>query len=173
MKVLTDSEIVALLREAKRLPPNWRGKLKPRPKEQAQHGERSLEVSRPNGGRFRIIVRQNHLNVFDFSMILVFCAADGKEYRLRRFNGKHPSGHTNRYEKKFGGQPVYFRNVFHIHTATERYQSANLEIDGFAEPTALYVDLKSAQEAFIAEHNFAEDVLGSSDPGLFDAGTFE
>jgi hypothetical protein len=171
--MLQDSEIANLLRELKRLPNNWKVRLKPRAKDQAQHGERSLDIPRPDGSKFRIIVRQNYLNVFDFSIILVFCAKDGKEYRLRRFNGKHPSGHTNRYEKKFGGQPVYFRNVFHIHTATERYQSANLEIDGFAEPTTRYVDLRSAQDAFIAEHNFAEDALGYSDPGLFDAETFE
>jgi hypothetical protein len=33
------------------------------------------------------------------------------------------------------------------------------------------VDLGSAQVAFIAEHNFAEDALGTSEPSLFDAET--
>ena len=43
---------------------------------------------------------------------------------------------------------------FHRHLATERYQKAGLKIDGYAEQTNDYSDIRTAQDAMIRDAGF-------------------
>ena len=172
--MLLDDHIQALLSEKKILPHNWRTKLKTKKKANTCHAEKELEIPRAAGGSFRIILRQNLPNPFDFSVILVYEDPTRKSYILRRYNGKHPSGHTNKREKANGGKDYYFRNVFHIHTATERYQTSDYDIDGYAEATGKYVDFKTAFERFIEDHAFELPAPFPSESGIpFDMETIQ
>lgn len=154
MRILREPEIAALLSEPKPLPENWQNRFRLKEKSGFQHEERSIEVSGQGGNVFRVILRQNRMNTFDFSIILMFRDKDGKEYRLLRYNGRHPSEHTNKWEKE-QGQPAHtFSLAFHIHRATERYQEAGYPIDGFAEMTTGYYDFHSALDRFFKDNNF-------------------
>jgi hypothetical protein len=90
----------------------------------------------------------------DFSIILVFRDADGSEYILRRHNGPHPSRHTNLYEKQVNFPNAELPICIHRHLATERYQKAGLQIEGYAEQTSDYTDLKTALDRMIIEAGF-------------------
>ena len=151
-RVLLDTEIAALLAESKPLPANWSSRLTLREKGGQMHRQREIEIEGDGGHRFRVVVRQNVLNQLDFSVILVFADADGTDYRLVRFNGRHPSQHTNKWEKRKGLSNWSFRNRFHIHKATERYQVDGLEIDGYAEVTDRYDSFESALSEFVNEN---------------------
>lgn len=165
VRILEDSEINALLTERKTLPDNWRARLKLLPKTDSKHLQRELEVSGANGNAFRIVCRQSTLNALDFSIILIFKARDGNEFRLCRYNGRHPSEHTNRLEKSNSHENVRFRNQFHIHMATERYQQQGFEIDGYAEVTKRYSSFATALEEFFRANGF---VLPEEHLPLFD-----
>lgn len=134
-RVLTDQDITDLLEEEKPLPENWETRLRPRRKQGVQHEERQLEVESTGGKKFRLIARRNRQNTLDFSIILVYEDEEGRDYRLTRYNGKHPSRHTNKYEKRQGLPNESFDPDFHIHLATERYQLSGYAIDGYAETT--------------------------------------
>ena len=69
----------------------------------------------------------------DFSLILGFFPKNSLQvFRLRRFNGKSHE-HTNKLEKE-----TFYD--FHIHMASERYQSSGLREDAFALATDRYAD---------------------------------
>jgi hypothetical protein len=153
-RILKDEEINDLLRERKPLPENWRVRLKLLPKTGFKHLQRDLQVRGVNGNTFRIILRQSIMNLSDFSVILVFQDKDGTEFRLCRYNGKHPSEHTNKLEEARGDRNAEFRNQFHIHWATERYQQGGFEIDGYAETTDRYCSFGSALTEFLGAHGF-------------------
>jgi hypothetical protein len=131
-RLLTDQEIAELLAERKPLPQNWQVRLRVREKANSAHKERQMDLASENENRFRIILRQSVHNPLDFSLILGFVDDDGNSYNLVRFNGRHPSQHTNRWEKARGKPNASFRNRFHMHKATERYQVEGLPIDGYA-----------------------------------------
>lgn len=154
MRILKDAEIAKLISEEKTLPDNWQSQFQLRDKSNFQHQERSIEVKGANGNSFRVILRRNKINIFDFSIILMFQDKDSKEYRLVRYNGKHPSEHTNKCEKEMGEKDCKFGPTFHIHRATERYQEAGYPIDGFAEVTTKYSDFHSALNCFLKHNNF-------------------
>jgi len=154
MRILRDPEIATLLSEPKLLPENWQSQFRLKDKSDFQHEERSIEVSGQGGNVFRVILRRNQINTFDFSIILMFRDKDGKEYRLLRYNGRHPSEHTNKLEKEQGQRAHTFGPAFHIHRATERYQEAGYPIDGFAEVTKTYHDFHSALDRFLKDNNF-------------------
>src|SRR5688572_16974714 len=97
-RLLTEGEIQKLLAERKPLAANWQTRLKPRQKADMRYTHRELSLKGDDGDDFRVIVRQSIPNVLDFSIILTFIDSDGAEYRLVRFNGKHPSQHTNKVE---------------------------------------------------------------------------
>lgn len=99
LRLLTDSEIQQLRAEKKVLPITWASRLKTRPKAETKFQHREFSVTGANNHEFRIIIRQNSENILDFSIILTFVDKDGSEYRLLRFNGKHPSEHTNKWER--------------------------------------------------------------------------
>lgn len=167
-RLLTDDEIGVLLREPKRLPTNWRARLQVREKSDVRFRQRDLRIEGDNGNTFRIIIRQNALNLLDFSLILTFEDEKDGTYRLIRFNGRHPSDHTNTWEKRRGLAKSTFRNRFHIHHATERYQIEGLEIDGYAEPTDNFESFDSALELFVRSHGFV--LPGGDEPTLFTQG---
>ncbi len=154
MRILKDDEIAKLLGETKILPNNWQSQFQLKDKSNFQHHERSIEVKGIEDNSFLVILRQNKINIFDFSIILMFQDKDGKEYRLIRYNGKHPSEHTNKWEKEQGEADYKFDPAFHIHRATERYQEAGYPIDGFAEVTTKYSDFHSALNRFLKDNNF-------------------
>ena len=166
-RVLTDDEIDSLVDEAKPLPKNWTKRLRPRQKSNRQHAEKALEVEGEAENTFRIITRQNAINPLNFSIILTFKDKDGHDFRLRRYNGKHPSQHTNRVEKARGDSNSSFRNRFHIHMGTQRYQEAGLPIDGYAEITTEYASFETALEVFIRSNGIV--LPGDDQPSLFDS----
>lgn len=155
-RILTDQEIADLLGEKKPLPPNWGTRLRLRQKRGYQYEERQLDVTSEQGRNFRFVARRNRQNPLDFSIILVFEDDDGNDYRLTRYNGKHPSRHTNRWEKDMGEASHTFDPDFHIHRATERYQRDGYAIDGYAETTDDYSDYGSAFDAFLEGCNFEQ-----------------
>ena len=163
-RILTDAEIAELLAEPKELPHSWKTRLKPRKRARRSHLERRLRLLGSTGNRFRVNVRDNPASLFDFSIILTFVDRDGTEYRLLRCNGKHPSDHTNKWEKKQRMPGAKFRNAFHTHRATERYQQEGFEIDGYAEETDKYYSFDSALEEFARLGSFVvqskEDTSG-------------
>jgi len=155
-RILKDNEIQDLIKEEKILPLKWQSKLKPKLKSRFQFEESSLSIKGKNGNIFRIIIRSNKINAFDFSIILVYRDNDGKEYRIVRYQGKHSSEHTNKWEKGKKLPNSKFKPAFHIHKATQRYQEDGFDIDGYAEITSLYNDFTSALDCFLKDNNFIE-----------------
>lgn len=144
VRALSDSEIAALVRERKPLPADWRRRLIPRRKQGNRFGEFSIDVPGDAGHAFRLLARQNHPGLLDFSVILLFVDEDGHEYILVRNNGVHSSRHSNRWEKARGLPGAIIGIGPHRHFATERYQEDGYAMDGYAEPTADYYDFASA-----------------------------
>ena len=141
----TDSDIQQLLAERKRLPDEYRKKLKLR--EKRGHREADLSIACVTGVEFRLIARQNSLNVLDFSIILAVCPAGSNQlFRLRRHNGKSHE-HTNQIEAGT------FYN-FHIHMATERYQELGMREDAYAEATDRFWDFDSALRCLVDDCGF-------------------
>ena len=133
----SDIEIAGFIAEPKQLPPDWRGRLRMRPKR--GHKEQQIELSGEDGNEFRIILRQSDVNPLDFSAIVAVRIPDSSRlFRLRRYNGKSHQ-HTNQIE----GDTFY---DFHIHTATQRYQDIGEREDTYAEVTDRYSDLNGAIE---------------------------
>lgn len=140
--LLTDTEIAALLSEAKPLGSGCFSKMQLRPKQ--GHKERELDVTGTNGSEFRLILRQSLFNVLDFSAILAYSSKSSSQvFRLRRYNGKSHE-HTNKIEQ----QTFY---DFHIHLATERYQQSGLREDAYAEATNRYGDFQGALSCLIGD----------------------
>jgi len=141
----TDSEIQQLLTERKPLPEEYRKKLKLR--EKRGHREAELSISGAAGTEFRLIARQNSLNILDFSIILAVCPAGSNQlFRVRRHNGKSHE-HTNQIE-----QNTFYD--FHIHMATERYQELGTREDAFAEVTDRFGDYETALRCLVEDCGF-------------------
>lgn len=141
----SDKEIDVFLREEKRLPADYRAKL--RLKDKRGHKEQELDVQGVAGSRFRLILRQSEFNILDFSVILSLCLPTSNLiFRLRRYNGKSHE-HTNVIE----GETFY---DFHIHAATERYQDFGPREDAYAQPTDRYADLNEALKCMFKDCGF-------------------
>ena len=141
----TDSDIQQLLAERKLLPDEYRKKLKPR--EKRGHREAELAVAGAAGVEFRLIARQNSLNILDFSLILAVCPAGSNQlFRLRRHNGKSHE-HTNQIEAN-----TFYD--FHIHMATERYQELGMREDAYAEATDRFGDFDGALRCLLDDGGF-------------------
>lgn len=76
MRILTDEEITALISEPKIVTANWFSRLEAKDKGHFQHKEKEVEIKGVNGSLFRIVIRQNKLNVLDFSIILTYRQKD-------------------------------------------------------------------------------------------------
>ena len=145
----TDKQIAMLIKERKQLSPDWRKKLRLRPKR--GHKESNLDFSGESGNGFRLILRNNSINSLDFSVILaVRVSQTNRFFRLRRYNGKSHE-HTNSIEKE-----TFYD--FHIHTATERYQVLeNKKEDKYAEVTNRYGNFIGALDCLIEDAGFPTD----------------
>jgi len=120
------------------------------------HKERDLAIDGVDGNRFRLILRQNDINAFDFSIILAVEVPNTNQlFRLRRYNGKSHE-HTNHIE----GDTFY---DFHIHMATERYQELGTREDAYAETTDRFGDFHGALRCLIQDGAFdlPDDPQGS------------
>lgn len=142
---LSETEIAALIAEAKPLPADYRQRVQTKSKR--GHRERELGLIGASGSEFRLILREASLNPLDFSAILAWVPPQSTSpFRLRRYNGKSHE-HTNTLES----QRFY---DFHVHQATERYQQSGLREDSFAEPTNRYQDFTGALRCLIQECGF-------------------
>lgn len=102
------------------------------------HLEASLQVQGAEESKFRLIVRQNRIDVQDFSVILGWeMPSVMRVFRLRRCNGR-----SHEHRNPLEGEAPFFD--FHVHTATERYQLHGYSEEHFAEPTSAYADLAGA-----------------------------
>lgn len=124
--ILDEETIRALLHEPKPVPENWRDRARPR-RGIAKHMRGRLEVIGQQGSEFEIQTRQHVDHRTNFSVLLLYRSAEGSSYILVRCNGLHPGGHRNRLEG------TEFGTAFHVYVATERYQHAGLDIEGYAE----------------------------------------
>lgn len=139
-----DQEIASLVQERKPLPTDWRNQIRLRPKR--GHDERQLDLTGDAGSEFRLILKQNQINLLNFSVILAVRVPQSNQiFRLRRYNGKSHE-HTNHIE----GMKFY---DFHIHIATERYQEIGTREDAYAEPTDRYGNFQGALRCLIADAN--------------------
>ena len=142
----SDREIASLMEERKPLPPDWRNRIRLRPKR--GHDERDLQLTGEAGNEFRLILRQNRVNRLDFSLILAVQVPESNQiFRLRRYNGKSHE-HTNHIEEE-----TFYD--FHIHMATERYQEIGTREDAYAEATDRYADFGGALRCLIEDANFS------------------
>ena len=137
-------QIELLLQERKHVPPDWRNRIRRRPK--PGHDEQHLDLAGDTRGEFRLILGQNKINSVEFSVILaVRVPGSSQLFRLRRYNDKSQE-HSNKIE----GVKFY---DFHIHVATERYQEFGTREDAYAEPTDRYGDFHGALRCLIADAN--------------------
>jgi hypothetical protein len=142
--MLSDQEILDLIKEEKVLPQNFRESLKLKNKSDLAFRECDI-VAESKSHKFVVTVRVNIVDAFDFSIILSYIDENGKHYIIRRYNGKHY--HKNKIEKTD-------LDGYHIHTGTERYQKLFKKIDGYAEPTNLYDNWNDALALMIFDCNF-------------------
>ena len=155
-----DREIDSLVEERKSAPGDWNNRIRLRLKR--GHRERDLDLIGDGGSEFRLVLRRNTVNQLDFSIILAVRVPQSSQlFRLRRYNGKSHE-HTNHIEEE-----TFYD--FHIHFATERYQSLGTREDAYAVPTDRYVDYHGALRCCIEDVNLAvaadqqgELVFGSS-----------
>ena len=154
--ILTELDIASLLAEPKPLPEDYQTRLQLRPK--SGHKERELDLTGGAGSDFQLIIRQSLFNPLDFSVILGYLMPGSNVlFRLRRYNGRSHE-HTNRIE----GNTFY---DFHVHTATERYQTAGYEEDHFAESTDRFADLSGAIQCMLQDCAF--EVPSGTQESLF------
>ena len=107
------------------------------------------EFQTVNGNIFRIKIHRNKKFINSFSVIFQYVDENKKIYNLKRYNGLH-APHINIIERnKVKG--------FHIHTATERYQEKNLNIEAYAEETDQYSDWKSAFVKLLYDCNIKQN----------------
>lgn len=149
----TDEKFAEWIAETKQLPGNWRTRLKLQLKEGTSFEHRSMDVQGDTGRVFRVMLRRNTLNQNDFSIILVLVTDEG-EYRLTRYNGSSHQ-HVNHIERQRGSPDHTFRDKFHIHIATERYQRRDRRnIEGYAVPTTSFSSFETAFEEFFSTNGF-------------------
>lgn len=139
----TDGEINKLVLESK----NYNGPIDNilRFKESDGHKKATVEMPRADGSTFIIKLRQNKNTITDFSAILAYQGKGAnKDFKLRRYNGKHE--HTNKLESQ-----KFFD--YHIHYATQRYQDAGRKEESYAEATNRYSDIKGTLTCLINDCN--------------------
>lgn len=151
--LLTDREISELVAEPKLVPPDWVTRLVPK-QARIGHLRRRLEARGSAGSDFRIEVRQNERDPFDFSAILMYLPPrSAVPFRLRRYNGR-----SHQHANKIEGDRFF---DYHIHLATERYQVRGFDPDAYAEPTDRYTLLDQAVRAMATDCAFYTATAGS------------
>lgn len=146
--IISDAEIAQLVAEPKILPVDYRKLLNLRAARGHRHA--GLDIRGENGSEFRILLRQAAIDSLNFSAILAYLRRDtGSLFRLRRYNGLWTE-HRNHLENG----PRFLN--YHIHQATERYQRAGYEEDGYAEETDRYTDLSGPLRCMIEDCSIHE-----------------
>lgn len=131
-KILADDEVSAFLSEPKRLPPDFRTKLRRRRSKNRPHERYArLDVVAESGNRFRIFVKVNTRIANNFSVGIVLYTAHGEKHDLIRCNGWHDE-HENKLDTT-----VIPADTPHIHRLNEAYQRAGWPM-GYAEVTTRY-----------------------------------
>ncbi|OHB85540.1 MAG: hypothetical protein A3J73_05750 [Planctomycetes bacterium RIFCSPHIGHO2_02_FULL_38_41] len=144
--ILNDVEISNLIQERKEFPPNY--EILFQTKDKRGHKEQEIILPRSDGSQFKVILRQNQINLLDFSLILGYMPPKKTALiRLRRYNGKSHQ-HTNKIEKG----SFY---DFHVHQATERYQTVGFDEDGYAVISKEFVDIQSALDCLVKDCSIA------------------
>lgn len=146
MAKYSDLEINNLIAESKPLPLDWRSQIRMREARVSKTG--TCDIEGVNNNIFCLILRQNRLNLLDFSIIIgVYPPGSNKLFHLRRYDGKSHE-HTNPIEN----QKFY---DFHIHKATERYQNyGTCEEDKYAEPTDRFSNFGEALDCLLNDCGF-------------------
>jgi hypothetical protein len=143
----TDEQIAILVSEVKQLPLGYRSELLNNMRQEDKHKRSFLKVTGVNGTMYTIHLRQNIINPLNFSAILIHSVPNTSiEFRLRRYNGR-----SHRHTNKIEANAFY---DFHIHFATERYQSQNLAEDEYAEVTDRYSDIEGALKCMVHDCGF-------------------
>lgn len=139
----SDEDIGRMITERKAFASTLRFPLELR--DRGGHRERDYSLLGTDGGRYRLVLRQNSRSALDFSAILAYeVPGTNVVFRVRRYNGKH--GHSNRIERvDFFG--------FHIHKATERYQDLGTREDAYGEQSDRFTDLESAVRCLLKDCN--------------------
>ena len=79
-----DQEVESLVQERKPLPADWHSRI--RLKSKRGHQEQQLDLTGEAGSEFRLILRQNKINLLDFSIILAVRVPQSNQiFRLRRY----------------------------------------------------------------------------------------
>jgi hypothetical protein len=127
---------------------------------EGRYKRREYDLMGPAGERFSIFLRQNVKPGMedDFSAGIRFIALDGNAITLRRYNGPHD--HLNRLERTRTGISS------HIHLATERYYTAGLKPDGFAEATDRYISFETACQCLLSDCNVSIPETGNPSQGI-------
>ena len=153
--ILDDNEILQLMKEQKPFPIDYGNLFKT--KDKRGHKEQELSISRVDGSKFKVVLRQNQVNILDFSLILAYVPKNKTSvFRLRRYNGKSHQ-HSNKIEKE-----IFYE--FHVHQATERYQRAGFDEDAYAIPSVEYANINEAFDCFVKD---CAIVLPPEAPELF------
>lgn len=144
LSIISDAQIADLIREAKTTPNGLSPAVKLN--EHGKHKRKEFQVSSASGNEFVVKLRQNTLDVLDYSAILGYRIPQSNVvFRLRRYNGKHT--HTNPIEKeKIDG--------FHVHEATERYQRRGPKEDSYATLTTRHTTLQDAIQCLLEDCGF-------------------
>ena len=143
---LTDTEIKDLITIKKQMTVDpdslFQGMKEKRGHKSAEH-----DIPQGDGSSFVIKVRISLENPLDFSVILGYTPAKAtKPFLLRRYNGRSHE-HRNRLEK----EDAFYD--YHIHAATERYQSEGSREEYFAEMSGRYTTPREALNCLIADCN--------------------
>ncbi len=157
MVIFDDDEIGRLIG----VPKVWerKGEL-PSLRRKAGHVESEARLTAEGGFVFRVLVRRSADNKVSFSAILmVQVPGSTRWFRHLRYNGTH--WHRNQIEgNRYRG--------FHIHKATERYQAAGLNEDGYAEVTDRHSDCDGAVRCLKKDANLP--VASRGDPNQLGLG---
>ena len=113
-----------------------------------------MQVTGTQGSNFRLVVRKLVRDPLDFSVTLAYeIPGSTRIFRLRRHNGAS-HWHTNKLEgTRLTG--------FHVHMATERYQTAGFKEEAYAESTDAYESLSGAIEHMLEVAGFEAQSQGS------------
>jgi hypothetical protein len=151
MVILSDARITELLADPKPVAPREVRKLKQRLR-LASRNQLTAQVSIKSTGRrnFRIAVRKDPSRPKNFSVRLAFFIRK-RWVNLIRCNGHHTL-HVNELESRTKVRVQRIpENTFHIHQATERYQTFGKDAESYAEPTDRYETFEGAVE-FLCSH---------------------
>jgi hypothetical protein len=149
---LSDAQIAALLAEAKPAV-DERALLSSMKPDHSQQLRASIRVTGASGSDFVLNVRQNARDPYDFSVILTL-AGGLRRLNLRRHNGSNHA-HLNVLE----GTRVDY--VPHVHMATERYQDAGYQAEGYAEAATEFSDLGGALRSMVLDAGFDSPAQGT------------